>query len=162
VEIIVEEDDGNDTLVICVRDNGKGMSEEFLKTVQDPFITTRNTRKIGLGISFFKEAAEMTGGSLELDSTPGVGTVITGNFVKSHIDRQPIGDLSGTIVTLVQLNPFIDFEISYKVNTEEFAFTTQEVKLMLGDDVTLNSPPVVSFLTEYIKENIANLSGGAH
>jgi len=162
VEIDVEEDEINDTLVIRVKDNGKGMSEEFLKTVQDPFITTRSTRKIGLGISFFKEAAEMTGGRLELESTPGIGTVITAGFVKSHIDRQPVGDLTGTIVTLVQLNPGIDFNVRYKVNGDEFVFSTQEVRTMLGDDAELNSPPVVNFLSEYIKEHIANLSGGAH
>jgi len=162
VEIDVVEDTGNDTLVIRVRDNGKGMSEEFLKTVENPFITTRSTRKIGLGISFLKEAAEMTDGSVELESTLGAGTTITARFTLGHIDRQPIGDLTGTIVTLVQLNPCIDFEVRYKVNEDEFIFSTQEVKIMLGDDVQLSSPPIVSFLSDYIKEHIANLSGGAH
>ena len=161
VEIDVTEDDGSDSLVIRVRDNGKGMSEEFLKEVQNPFVTTRNTRKIGLGISFIKEAAELTGGSIDLESTLGVGTTISARFIKSSFDCQPIGDLTGTIVALVSLNPAIDFEMRYTVNGETFEFTTQEVKVILGDDVQLNQPSVVVFLTEYIKENIQNLSGGA-
>ena len=161
VEINVEEDSSSDRLTIRVKDNGKGMSEDFLERAHDPFITTRTTRKIGLGISFFKEAAEITGGSITLESKLGIGTTITGVFVLSHIDRQPLGNLTDTVITLVTLNPEIDFDIRYKVNENEFIFSTQEVKELLGDDAKLNSPPIVSFLTEYVREHIENLSGGA-
>jgi len=159
VEIDVEEDSISDRIIIRIKDNGKGMSEDFLKAVEDPFITTRTTRKIGLGISFFKEAAEMTGGSIELESELGVGTIVTAVFVKSHIDRQPIGSLTETIITLVSLNTGIDFIIRYKVNENEFVFSTQEVKELLGDDVSLGSPQIVVFLTEYVSEHIQSLSG---
>ena len=158
VEIDVEEDDSADSLVIRVKDNGKGMSEDFLETADDPFITTRTTRKIGLGISFLKEAAEMTGGSIDLQSKLGQGTVITARFVKSHIDRQPLGNLTETIITLVSLNPKIDFNVRYMVNDKEFIFSTQEVRVMLGDDISLSSPQIVVFLTEYIREQIEILS----
>ena len=159
VEIDVEENSSSDLITLRVKDNGKGMSEDFLKAVEDPFITTRTTRKIGLGISFLKEAAEMTGGSIELKSELGVGTTVTAYFVMSHIDRQPIGNLTETIITLVTLNTEIDFMIRYKVNENEFVFSTQEVKELLGEDVSLSSHQVVIFLTEYIKEHIENLSG---
>jgi len=161
VEIDVNEDYLSDRITICVKDNGKGMSEEFLKIVEDPFITTRTTRKIGFGISFFKEAAEITGGSLEIISSLGIGTTITAVFILSHIDRQPIGNLSETIITLVTLNPGINFIFRYKVNDDEFIFSTEEVKEQVGDDTPLDSPPIVIFLTEYVNENIQNLSGGA-
>ena len=160
VEIDVDENDNSDEILIRVKDNGKGMSEDFLKTVEDPFITTRTTRRIGLGISFFKEAAEITGGSIELKSELGAGTTITGYFTLNHIDRQPIGNLTETIITLVSLNPEIDFTFRYKINEKEFLFSTQEVKVLLGEDTVLSAPPIVSFLTEYISEHIENLSGG--
>jgi len=159
VEIDVEENRGSDLITIRVRDNGKGMGEDFLKAVEDPFITTRTTRRIGLGISFLKEAAEMTGGSIELKSEPGVGTTVTAYFVMGNIDRQPIGNLTETIITLVTLNTDIDFIIRYKVDANEFVFSTQEVKELLGEDVSLNSPQIVVFLTEYVKEHIEILSG---
>jgi len=161
VEIDVEEDYISDRITIRVKDNGKGMSEEFLQAVENPFVTTRTTRKIGLGISFLKEAAEITGGSITLVSELGVGTTITAVFKLSHIDRQPLGNLTQTIITLVSLNPEIDFIIKYKVAKEEFVFSTMEVKVLIGDDASLNSPPIVIFLTEYISENIINLAGGA-
>jgi len=157
VEISVLENDDEDTLVISVKDNGKGMSPDFLSKAEDPFVTTRTTRKIGLGISFFKEAAEMTGGNLKLESTPGVGTTITASFQKSHIDRQPIGDLTGTIIALVTLNTDVDFILDYKINDNEFIFSTIDVKDMLGGDVALNNPEIANFLTEYINEHIDNL-----
>ena len=158
VEIDVEEDDKFDSLIICIKDNGKGMSKEFLETVQDPFITTRTTRAIGLGISFLKEAAEMSGGSVDLQSQLGKGTTVTARFVKSHIDRQPLGNLTETIITLVTLNPDIDFITRYIINDNEFIFSTQEVRAMLGDDVSISSPQIAGFLSEYIQEHIENLS----
>jgi len=159
VEIDVEEDSSSDRVMIRIKDNGKGMSEDFLKEVEDPFITTRTTRKIGLGISFLKEAAEMTGGFIRLESELGAGTTITAVFVKSNFDRQPIGNLTETIITLISLNTKIDFIFRYKVDENEFVFTTQEVKELLGEDVSLGSPQIVVFLTEYVSENILALSG---
>jgi len=161
VELDVEENDGSDQIILRVTDNGNGMNEEFLSAVENPFFTTRTTRKIGLGISFLKEAAEMTGGRFEIKSKTGEGTTVTALFIKSHIDRQPIGNLTETIITLISLNPEIDFIIRYKVNENEFVFSTQEVREMLGDDASINSPAIISFLTEYIHQHIENLSGGA-
>jgi len=122
VEIDVEEDNLSDRITIRIKDNGKGMSEDFLKTVESPFITTRTTRKIGLGISFLKEAAEITGGSFDIISTLDVGTTVTATFIMSHIDRQPIGNLTETILTLVSLNPQVDFIVRYVVDKNEFLF----------------------------------------
>jgi len=161
VEISVIEDVDSDKIIISVKDNGKGMSADFLKLVENPFITTRTTRKVGLGISFLKEAAEITGGSLEIISELGIGTTITANFVLSHIDRQPIGNLSETIITLITLNPDIDFIIDYKTNNEDFFISTAEVKAHIGEDAKLSSPPIREFLSEYVSEHIQSLNGSA-
>ncbi|HAQ63048.1 MAG TPA: ATP-binding protein, partial [Ruminococcaceae bacterium] len=55
VEVI--EDTALHTLSIDIIDNGKGMSEEQLLSVRDPFFTTRTTRKVGMGLPLFKLAA---------------------------------------------------------------------------------------------------------
>ncbi|MDR2591147.1 MAG: ATP-binding protein [Oscillospiraceae bacterium] len=159
IEIDVFEKDVDNTLIIRVKDDGNGMSKEFLSEVENPFFTTRVTRKIGLGISFLKEAAEMTGGTFNIDSTLDVGTTITATFVKDSLSRQPIGDLTATIIALVTLNPQVDFIITYCVNDNNFIFNTKEVKTMLGDDTELNCPPIVTFFTEYVNEHILNLNG---
>lgn len=46
---------------VQIKDNGTGMDAETVKRVTDPFYTTRTTRKVGLGIPFFKQEAECTG-----------------------------------------------------------------------------------------------------
>ena len=63
-EITVEED--SERLRIIIKDNGCGMDGETLKSVTDPFYTTRKTRKVGLGIPFLKMEAEQTGGSFKI------------------------------------------------------------------------------------------------
>ena len=55
-------------LTLTVEDNGCGMTEEQVAHVTDPFFTTRTTRKVGLGVPFFKMAAEMTGGDFSITS----------------------------------------------------------------------------------------------
>ncbi|MBR5306784.1 MAG: sensor histidine kinase, partial [Oscillospiraceae bacterium] len=46
IEITVEVDE-NDFLAITIRDNGKGMDQETVENVINPFFTSRTTRKVG-------------------------------------------------------------------------------------------------------------------
>ena len=89
VQLFVAADHKADTLTIKNRDDGCGMTPEQVEQVTDPFFTTRTTRKVGLGIPFYKYAAESTGGSFSIDSEVGKGTVVTAVFGLSHIDRMP-------------------------------------------------------------------------
>ncbi len=144
-------------LTVTITDNGKGMSKDFLEKVTDPFTTTRTTRKVGMGIPLFKDAAEMTGGSFEIESELGRGTRVTARFVIDSIDRAPLGDISDTAVTL--LGPDIDFVWVYTVNGRSFTFDTREIKAELGD-IPIDSPEIISFLRNLLKENIDSINGG--
>ena len=53
-EIVVNENTKENTLLIGIYDNGCGMTEEQVKSVIDPFFTTRTTRKVGMGIPLLK------------------------------------------------------------------------------------------------------------
>jgi hypothetical protein len=157
VEIEIEENNAKDKLTLQVKDNGSGMSEEVRKSVENPFVTMRTTRKTGLGIPFFRQAAEMTGGCMSIDSKLGEGTTISATFMMSHIDRRPMGDLTGTMVALIALNADIDFKLRYIIDQNEFIFATQEIREILGEEVPLSSPAVLEFLAEYLNENISSL-----
>ena len=76
IEIEIIEDIVSNLLSVTIIDNGCGMDEEFLKGVTDPFKTTRTTRKVGMGLSLFKSAAEATGGKLVIASEKNVGTTV--------------------------------------------------------------------------------------
>ena len=75
---------------ITVTDNGSGMSEEMVKTVADPFTTTRKTRKIGMGVAFMKGLTEQCGGTFGITSWPGEGTEVKASIVRDHIDAPPL------------------------------------------------------------------------
>ena len=63
VEIDLQENATEDSLVITIKDNGCGMDEATVAKVTDPFFTSRTVRKVGLGIPLFKQNAEATGNS---------------------------------------------------------------------------------------------------
>lgn len=141
-----------DMLEITVEDDGCGMTQDLLKKVTDPFVTTRKTRGIGLGIPLFKMAAEMTGGSFHIESEPGKGTRVTARLGYSHIDRPQTGDMSETITALIQGNP--DVRIRYKVVTENalFEFDSGEISETL-EGIPLNEPEVLRWIQSYIAQN---------
>lgn len=151
-EITLTEDTTADRMTIVIADNGCGMDSETVNRVIDPFYTTRTTRKVGLGVPFFKMAAEMTGGSFTIDSTPGKGTTVTATFVPSHLDCMPVGDMNATICSLIQCNPDLDFRYVYARNGHSFAADTREFRTVL-EDVPLNEPAVIQFIEEYIAEH---------
>ena len=166
ITITVVEDQPGDTLSISVEDNGKGMSEETVKKVIDPFYTTRTTRSVGLGVPLFKMEAEMTGGSFTIQSQLGVGTNLTAVFKPSSVDMIPLGDINGTVQLLVSCNPQLDFIFHRVLLTDrgerrEFALKTEELRQVLGEYVPLDTPDVVLWIKEYLAEQTAELTQGA-
>ncbi len=159
IRIDVTADTKKDVLQISVSDNGKGMSEEFLKTVTDPFATTRTTRKVGMGIPLFKMAAESADGAFSITSKVGVGTTTKASFALSHIDRMPLGDVAGTMVALIGQAEKADIVLTYSVDEREYVFDTRDVKRIL-DGVDINSTEIIVYLKEMIDENITNINGG--
>lgn len=128
IEIRIDEDETNDLLTIEIKDDGKGMDEQTLQKVLDPFFTTRTTRRVGLGLSLLAQATRESDGTIELDSKPGVGTTIKANFRFSHLDRKPMGDIDETIRTLVVGHPGIDFLYEHKKKDSIYHFDTRETE----------------------------------
>lgn len=159
IEINLSESILNDCVEIEIKDNGCGMDEEFLNRVTDPFVTTRTTRKVGLGIPLFKQSAEDAGGKFSIQSAVGKGTRIYASFQLSHLDRAPIGDIASTMVSLIQANEKIRFIYRHNTDRGSFALDTDEFHEQLGD-VPLSEPAVLSWIGEYINENLENIQGG--
>lgn len=156
IRIEVTENDVLDQLNITIADDGKGMSDEQVSRVTDPFYTTRTTRKVGLGIPLFKMEAEMTGGSFYVLSELGTGTTVKACFVPSHVDMIPLGDINATVLLLITCNPDRDFIFHRVVNANDFTLDTRELRAVLGDEVALNAPDVVEWIKEFLQENTEN------
>ena len=157
IEVMIEEAPSSDVFSFTVKDNGCGMDEEMVKRVTDPFVTTRTTRKVGLGISLLKSLAQQAGGDIKLESQVGVGTVIRADFSYSHIDRQPLGDISAVMVSLISMNPQIDFVYSHSFEKEGFTLDTRELRKILGEEVSLSEISVATWIGEYINENLGHM-----
>jgi hypothetical protein len=159
ITLRVCEDLRSDRLSASVTDDGSGMDAEMTARVVDPIVTSRTTRKVGLGIPLFKAAAEACNGGLTIQSEVGKGTHLAVDFQHSHIDRMPLGDLAGTLLTLVVAYPHIRWVFQYSVvpggcdQPQDFILDTQDLLAELGD-VPFTEPAVLSFLREYLESGI--------
>ncbi|SDK58792.1 ATP-binding protein [Natronincola ferrireducens] len=156
VEITVCEDIIEDLMTIKIIDNGVGMDEDTLKKVEDPFFTTRTTRKVGLGISLFKAAAVQCNGSFKIDSEKGKGTRLEATFQYSHIDRAPLGSIEDTIATLLMTENDMDYIYTHYYNNNSFCLNTREVKKILKG-LPISDIRVIEWMREYIKKELLNI-----
>jgi hypothetical protein len=155
IELIIEEDLAADWLTIAIRDDGRGMSEDQLARINDPFFTTRSTRHVGLGIPLFAAAAERCEGNLAVTSRPGKGTSLQATFRHSHIDRAPLGDITGTLLAVI-LAGSSDLHYIHRLDGHQFEFHTADVRSELGD-IPLTHPAVRTWLRDFINEGEASL-----
>jgi len=157
VIITVCEDLLADQLTASIEDNGRGMDAETVRRVTDPFYTSRTTRKVGLGIPLLKGAAEECNGGLTIASTPGAGTRVEVIFQHSHIDRMPLGNLSGTFLGLTVGHPDTHWIFRYTARgsaaEKTYEFDDQPVKETL-QDVPLSHPDVLAFLRVDLEEGL--------
>ena len=151
IEITVEVDE-MDFLAITIRDNGKGMDQETVENVINPFFTSRTTRKVGLGVPFFKQAAEDTGGSFHIESQVGIGTTIKAIFDTKNIDYTPLGEVWDTVAILIQMNENLDFVYTVKKDGEEFVCDTRQLREIM-EGMPLSDLNVVQWIKEFIREN---------
>ena len=143
-------------LTIQITDDGTGMSPAFAAEAANPFTTTRTTRKVGMGLPLFKLAAEQTGGTVAIESRQATqagephGTSVTATFDTAHVDCEPLGDMTETILALMQGSPDLSLTYTYKTEAGELRLSTDEMREILGDDVPLNSPDVLAWAREFL------------
>ncbi len=151
IEIRISEDIKKDFLSIEVIDNGVGMDKEILEKALDPFYTSKTVRRFGFGLSFLSEAAKAANGRLSIKSKKGKGTRIRADFQHSHIDRQPLGDIGQTILTLIIGNPEIDFIFVHKKADHVYRLDTRKIKTQLNE-TPINSPAGIRMIREDLKK----------
>jgi signal transduction histidine kinase len=116
IQISIFEDMKKNLLNIQIKDDGRGMDKETLKRALSPFFTTKQNRKIGLGLSMLFQAAKEAGGDVKLNSKAGKGTTVLANFQYNHPDRKSLGNINETLTTLIAGHPEIHFIYEHKKN----------------------------------------------
>lgn len=151
----VLEDEGKDVLKFKVIDNGHGMDNTLVEKALDPFTTSRQTRKVGLGLALLKATAEASGGTVRLVSRPGKGTVVEAVFKYSHVDRPPMGNLAGTISVFLVGAPGIHLRYIHRKNGNRYLFDSQVFAKEIGS-LTLQEPSLFPLLLTGLETGIQN------
>ena len=162
-KIAIELAEAGDWLDFTVRDNGCGMTKEQLAKLENPFFTTRTTRKVGLGIPFLKMLAEMTGGGVTITSvhesvSEHHGTVTHACFGRNHIDFIPLGNMVETVKTLIQGSPDIDFTYRHATENGEVTLDTAALREVLGEDISLAEPEILAWIGSYLDEQYEGIT----
>ena len=157
VDLVIRE--SKERLTFSVTDDGCGMTADVLAQVTDPFCTTRKTRKVGLGLPLLKMTAQATGGDFAIDSEIGKGTTVTVSFGLDHLDRPPMGDVPGTLFTLVFMNTAIDFRFVYDYDGTNFTFDTREIREAVAP-IPLDTPEISAWIKDCLYQEITQLHGG--
>lgn len=154
--IIIDENMIDDKLFITISDDGNGMDEQYVQQVINPFITSRKTRRVGMGLPLLKQAAIECMGDLKIESSLHVGTKVEVWFQHSHINRVPIGNMVETIITLLINGSHFNLQYTHKINEHQMTFDTREIRQILGD-VPLNHPDVIEWVKESLQGEIMEL-----
>ncbi len=118
--------------VFIIRDNGIGMSPEFVTRIFEPFERERNStiskiQGTGLGMAITKNVVDMMNGTIEVKSEPGVGSEFTVSF---------------TFRLQAVITPKTDRTATDKVVSSP----RRTGKLLLAEDVEMNQEIAVTIL----------------
>ncbi len=151
INLKVEETQTN--LNVVIADNGKGMSAELLKKAKDPFYSDgekHKHRKVGLGLPFLFQTAEMTQGEASIESTENIGTMVRFRFDPEHIDLPIFGNFTSAAVTLMSYGFEGNLSIERSVNGETYTVSKNELTEALGD---LNDLESLTLMKQFIETN---------
>ncbi|MFO7574972.1 MAG: ATP-binding protein [Bacteroidales bacterium] len=147
-------------MVFEVADNGRGIPQYMADSVADPFTTTRKTRRVGLGLPLLRQHALMSGGSLEISSEEGTGTIVIASFGLGSIDRQPLGNLGEAVALFITGTPGVNLVFSYSSPEGSFAVSSKEISDSLdGDD--MGRPVWFGIIREMITDNLHQLGAAS-
>jgi anti-sigma regulatory factor (Ser/Thr protein kinase) len=110
-------DRARNVLELTVDDDGHGLTVTAEQAL-DPFYTTKDGKKTGLGLSLFKAEAEAGGGSLTIGASESGGVRVCVALQLDHVDRPPIGDVATSLLVMAATNPQVDFRVGLRDDME--------------------------------------------
>ncbi len=122
-DIVLEVGQSERSIQMIIRDDGCGMTETELRKAQDPFYTDGKKhvhRRVGLGLPFLIQALELSGGSFEMESEKGKGTLLKFTFDLKHIDSPPLGRLDDTFLQIFLFSGDHELTIKRKIQFDDF------------------------------------------
>lgn len=149
----------NGTLTMIITDNGKGMNQTTLAHATDPFFTTKQGKRIGLGLSMMQANAERAGGSMQVESTEGKGTTVTVTMDRNHVDCLPLGNLEETMLALSFASA--DADIRFEGSTPEgtCVYDTHLMKQELQEQ-NISAARLMTSMQQALHQSFNSIFGG--
>ena len=154
----------NESLIVEIHDDGKGMTVDELKMATDPFYSDGKKhihRKVGLGLPFLVQTVSMTEGRFDISSEKGKGTSIEIQFNLKSIDTQPVGDMISLLCQVMSFDGtyslIAERSFTDDMKSESYTVNRNELHEVLGD---LNSVSSLSLLRDYITSQEEELNIG--
>ncbi|MCG8620212.1 MAG: ATP-binding protein, partial [Desulfobacterales bacterium] len=98
---------------LMVSDTGTGIAPEIQDRIFEPYFTTKDVgRGTGIGLSVVHGIIQSHGGTIELESAPGEGTLMTVQFPSSEGEQEAAGMASGGVIPGRGIILLVDDEIS--------------------------------------------------
>ena len=113
IDIRLLENTATHTLALEIKDDGPGMDEETLNNATNPFFTTKDGKKFGLGLSLLSQASEDAGGEMRIEKGKDRGIKITATFHTDNIDIKPIGNINKTLRVMRAAHPEVNFSFEH-------------------------------------------------
>jgi hypothetical protein len=156
IAVAVEEEPERDLLCVAVEDNGPGLPVHA-DTAADPFFTTKEGKKTGLGLSLMKFRTEQAGGTFRMERSCLGGLAVRAAMPLSNVDRSPLGDLAATLASAVCTSPGVELRARLRVGEREWRADTDEIarSLPVGRRSQI---AVARLMKERIAEGLAALS----
>jgi hypothetical protein len=156
VAISIIEASVRNLLTIEISDDGCGMKGEEISRALEPFYTTKDVRRVGLRLPLLRDATRMSGGQLDLQSEAGKGTKVTATFQLNHIDRQPLGNISSTLISLIVANSDVDFVYDHWHNDRQFKLDTRIIRNEIGG-IPIYHPEIIKYIRDVIEEGLREI-----
>ena len=149
-------DSSDPDIVVIVKDDGIGISEEFMPHLFDPFSQEKRhgyeSVGTGLGLSIVKQLVDLMGGTIEVESEKNEGTTFTvrlhleevenGKAIESYEDADKVIDLTGKKCMVCEDN---------KLN-REIAVELLEIKGIIVDAVEDGQAGIQKFASSSLNE----------
>jgi hypothetical protein len=81
-------------------------------------------------------------------------------FGLAHIDRQPLGDIAGTLVTILTGHPELELVYRHERERRSFLLDTREIREEIGD-IPINHPEILAWIRLQVEEGLTEIEAGA-
>lgn len=162
-EITIHASTRNGTAYITVEDTGIGMDRETVRTIFESYRQGSDGESMmeggfGLGLNISKKLVELHAGTMDVQSTPGVGSIFTFSMPLAH--QEAVDTVAPVPITHARLTEgMYDTQLEAAITTERTEIAADRPRMIVVDDDPVNLQVMETILSEVHYDVTSVLSG---